>query len=141
MMNFKIPSNFKKVKEVSQKILQCLEEKQVDQSFLFDVKLACEEAMVNAIKYGNKSQNNKVVSVTCDIKKDAVVISVEDQGEGFNYKDLSDPTQDGDLLKARGRGLFLIHNIMDKVEFNVQGNKVTMTKFFPKKAKGGARCR
>jgi len=129
-MNFKIPSNFKKVKEVSRKILQGLEKKQVNHSFLFDIKLACEEAMINAIKHGNKSDPDKTVTITCDIKKDAVVIAVEDQGRGFNYKNLSDPTEDENLLKAGGRGLFLIQNIMDKVEFNPQGNKITMTKFF-----------
>jgi len=131
-MEFKLSSDFKKVKEISQKILQCLNKRQADESFLFDVKLACEEAMINAIKYGNKSRADKTVSINCDISKEAVIIAVEDEGEGFNCKDLPDPTREENLLKTRGRGLFIIHNVMDKVEFNSKGNKIIMTKFFPK---------
>ena len=130
-MKFKISSDLKKIKEVSGKILQGLSERKLSQAFLFDVKLACEEALINAIKYGNKSQAEKIVSINCDITKEAVVISVEDEGNGFNFRDLPDPTEAENLLKAGSRGLFLIRNIMDKVEFNTKGNRITMTKFFP----------
>lgn len=131
-MKFRIPNDFKKVKEVSGRILGCLNKKQANESFLFDVRLACEEAMINAIKYGNKSKGDKAVTITCDITKQAVVITVEDEGRGFDYRNLLDPTQDENLLKTGGRGLFLIHHIMDKVEFNSKGNSITMTKVFPK---------
>ena len=129
-MKFKIPSDFERVKEVSNKILQCLNKKQLNESFISDLKLACEEAMINAIKHGNKAEINKTVSVNCDITEDAVVVAVEDEGQGFDYRNLSDPTKDKNLLKIKGRGLFLIRKIMDKVEFNSKGNKITMTKFF-----------
>ena len=131
-MEFKISNDFKKVKEISQNILQCLNKRQVDESFLFDVKLACEEAMINAIKYGNESKTNKTVRINCDITKEAVVIAVEDEGQGFNYRNLFEPTTEENLLKTKGRGLFIIRNILDKVEFNSKGNKIIMTKFFPK---------
>ena len=131
-MKFKISGDFKKVKEISQKILQCLNEKQLNDAFLFDVKLAAEEAMINAIKYGNESEVNKTVSINCDITKEAVVIAVEDGGRGFDYRNLPDPTREENLLKTKGRGLFIIRNIMDKVEFNSKGNKIIMTKSFPK---------
>ena len=129
-MRYKISNNFKEIKQVSGKILQYLNKRQLDGSFLFDVKLACEEAMINAIKYGNKSKSDKAVSITSDIREDAIVITVEDEGQGFDFRDLPDPTKDENILKAGGRGLFLIHNAMDKVEFNAKGNKITMTKFF-----------
>lgn len=128
-MKFKITNDFKEVKQISSKILKCLNKKQLDQTFLFDLKLACEEAIINAIKYGNKSNSNKTVKIDCDITREAVVISVEDEGEGFNYRDLPDPTTDENISKCGGRGLFLIQNIMDKVDFNAKGNKITMTKF------------
>ena len=129
-MKYKISNNFKEIKEVSGKILQGLNKRQVDESFLFDVKLACEEAMINAIKFGNKSKSDKAVSIDWDVTDEAVVISVEDEGQGFNYRDLPDPTKPKNLIKNGGRGLFLIHKTMDKVEFNSKGNKITMTKIF-----------
>lgn len=134
-MEFTIPSNFKNIRQVSEKILQRISAKQHGASFLFDIKLACEEAMINAIKYGNKHNANKVVRITCEITKEAVVITVEDEGNGFDYKHLCDPTTDENLLKTGGRGLFLIRNVMDKFKFNAQGNKITMTKYFPKTKK------
>lgn len=131
-MKFSIPSDLSKIKQISTKILRCLNERKVSESFLFDIKLACEEAVINAIKYGNKSSPNKSVSVDCQIGQQSVVIAVSDEGPGFNHVDLPDPTTDENLLKTGGRGLFLIRKIMDKVEFNSQGNRITMTKFFPK---------
>ena len=130
--NYRISNNLHKVKEVSRKILNLLDERRLGESFIFDVKLASEEAMINAIKYGNRSSADKSVRIDCDITKEAIVISVEDEGQGFDYRNLPDPTKDENLTKGEGRGLFLIHNVMDKVEFNSQGNRITMTKFFPK---------
>lgn len=135
-MKFNIPSDLKKIKEVSQQVLQCLNKGQVGESFLFDVKLACEEAMINAIKYGNKSKLEKTVNIECDLTKGAVIITVEDEGYGFDYRNLPNPTQEENILKGGGRGLFLIREKMDKVEFNKKGNKITMTKFFSKPKEG-----
>lgn len=129
-MKFAIASDFKKVKEVSQKILQFLNGRQLSDSFLFDVRLACEEAVINAIKHGNQSSARKTVSISCDVTEEAVVIAVEDQGQGFDYRNLPDPTKEENIFKGCGRGLFLIHNAVDKVEFNSPGNKITMTKSF-----------
>ena len=139
-MKFTLTNDFKKIKDISRRILECLNEKQVDDAFLFDVKLACEEAMINAIKYGNKGRTDKIVSISCDIKESAVVIAVCDEGQGFDYRNLPDPTKPENLLKSGDRGLFLIRNIMDKVEFNSKGNKITMTKLFPK-GKEAEKCR
>ncbi|MBN2097401.1 MAG: ATP-binding protein [Candidatus Omnitrophica bacterium] len=129
-MEFRINSDLKRIKEASLKILAGLEKKQLDQGFLFDLKLACEEAMINAVKYGNKSNKDKTVSISCDIRDDAVVVSVEDEGNGFDYRALPDPTSGENITKTRGRGIFLIRQLMDKVEFNSPGNRITMTKFF-----------
>lgn len=129
-MKFAIASDIKKVKEASEKILRCLNGRDLSDSFLFDVRLASEEAVINAIKHGNKGEAGKAVKIDCNVKEEAVVITVEDEGEGFDYKNLPDPTREENILKGYGRGLFLIHNAVDKVEFNSPGNKITMTKFF-----------
>ena len=135
-MQFKINNDIKKIKQISNKILECLSSKQLSEDFKFDVRLACEEAIINAIKYGNKSNPNKSVNIDCHISQEAVAISIKDEGEGFDYKNLPDPTEDQNLFKNGGRGLFLIHKIMDKVEFNSKGNRITMTKFLPKTERG-----
>lgn len=132
-IKFRIPSDIKKVKQASQKIQACLDSRNLVQASIFDVQLAVEEAIVNAIRHGNKSQLKKTVHIDCEINDEAIVIAVEDEGQGFDVSNLPDPTAGENLLKPGGRGLLIIRNKMDKVEFNSKGNKIIMTKFF----KGG----
>jgi serine/threonine-protein kinase RsbW len=129
-MRFIISSDFKAVKDVSRQICQDLSKRHLSDEFIFDIKLACEEAMINAIKHGNEHRRNKTVNISYDITDKAVVITVQDQGKGFDYRNLPNPTEPENLIKLVGRGIFLIRNVMDKVKFNVQGNKIIMTKFF-----------
>ena len=53
---------------------------------------------------------------------------MEDEGEGFNIQDIPDPCDPANLFKSSGRGVLLIYNIMDEVEYNAQGNRVKMVK-------------
>ena len=53
---------------------------------------------------------------------------MEDEGEGFNVQDIPDPCDPANLFKSSGRGVLLIYNIMDEVEYNAQGNRVKMVK-------------
>jgi len=53
---------------------------------------------------------------------------VEDEGEGFDVREIPDPCDPANLFKTSGRGVLLIHNIMDEVEYNAQGNRVKMVK-------------
>jgi len=100
-----------------------------DKDTLFNIKLALHEAIINAVKHGNKMNPNLPVQV--DIKKDEgqVVIQVKDQGDGFDYKNLPDPITPENLEKLNGRGLFLIQNAMDRVEYADGGRIIKMVKF------------
>lgn len=129
-MEIIVPTNIREIKKVSNAILNALDGSQATDSFIFDVRLACEEALINAIKHGNKNQKDKKIVVNFDITDKSVVISVEDEGQGYNYQQLPDPRHVSNLLRTGGRGLFLIRKMMDKIEFNEKGTKITMTKYF-----------
>jgi serine/threonine-protein kinase RsbW len=96
---------------------------------IFAIKLALEEALVNAVKHGNKMDPNKVVHVQYLISDQRADITVEDQGQGFNPAELPDPTCDENLELSSGRGILLMRAYMSSVVFNPTGNKVTLTKF------------
>jgi len=100
-----------------------------DQNIVFNIKLALHEAIINAVKHGNKMKQN--LSVKVDITKEdgQLTIQVTDQGKGFDFKDIPDPITPENLEKLNGRGIFLIQNAMDKVEFSDQGRSIKMTKF------------
>ena len=96
---------------------------------IFNVHLAFEEAMTNAIMHGNCSDPQKNIYLTCDVRENEVVISVRDEGCGFNPDTVPDPRHPDNILTPSGRGILLIRHIMSKVEFLPEGNGLTMTKY------------
>ena len=94
----------------------------------FRVQLAYEEAIVNAIRHGNRNDPDKNVTVefTCDYE--TVRIQIEDEGAGFDLKKVPDPRSEELLEVPGGRGVLLISEIMSEVKYNSKGNQITMTK-------------
>jgi len=97
----------------------------LDKSNLF---IALDEAFVNAVKHGNKNDPTKLVRVGAELSPTEASFTVEDEGEGFDVKTIPDPCDPANLFKSSGRGVLLIYNIMDEVEYNAQGNRVKMVK-------------
>lgn len=85
------------------------------------------EAVNNAIVHGNKNDEEKLVKISIESKEKIVTVKVEDQGKGFSPTNIPDPTQPQNLENLRGRGVFLMSHLADKIEFNSKGNVVTMT--------------
>jgi len=90
--------------------------------------VALDEAFVNAVKHGNKSDPTKLVRITAELTPKEASFTVEDEGEGFDIREIPDPCDPANLFRASGRGVLLIYNIMDEVEYNAQGNRVKMVK-------------
>jgi anti-sigma regulatory factor (Ser/Thr protein kinase) len=115
------------------------------------ISLALEEALANALYHGNleidsndvETQQmcrhdvaqwrrlqqpycNRQIQVLATIARRAAVFVVRDQGRGFDPNRLRDPTDDANLDRSSGRGVFLMRNLMDRVVFNEIGNEVTM---------------
>lgn len=98
--------------------------------------VALDEALANAIKHGNKNDASKTVRVRADISTREARFTISDEGEGFNMATVPDPRDPANLLKPSGRGVMLIHHIMDDVSYNERGNQVTMVKRPEKKSDG-----
>jgi serine/threonine-protein kinase RsbW len=96
-----------------------------DRSNLF---VALDEAFVNAIKHGNRHDMTKHIRITADLSPQEARFVVEDEGEGFNIQEIPDPCDPENLFKSSGRGVMLIYNIMDEVEYNARGNRLVMVK-------------
>ena len=96
-----------------------------DTSNLF---IALDEAFVNAVKHGNKQDHTKLVRITADLSAKEARFTIEDEGEGFDVNGIPDPRDPENLFKTSGRGVLLIYNIMDEVEYNERGNRLTMVK-------------
>src|ERR1044072_2622437 len=90
--------------------------------------IALDEAFVNAVKHGNKNDPSKLLKITAELSPKEASFTVEDEGEGFDIREIPNPCDPENLFRASGRGVLLIYNIMDEVEYNAQGNRVKMIK-------------
>jgi serine/threonine-protein kinase RsbW len=115
--------------EAQEKLLEELAAYGYGPAAVFAIKLAVEEAVTNAIKHGNGMDPRKVVHFSYDVGLERTVITVADEGDGFDYDDLADPTADENLEKPTGRGIMLMRAYMDEVVFNAKGNQVRMVKY------------
>ena len=95
---------------------------------MFGLRLALEEAVVNAIKHGNRLDRSKQVHVVCKSTAQGVWIQVADQGQGFNPGAVPDCTDPAHIDAPNGRGIMLMRNYMSRVEYNAAGNVVVMEK-------------
>jgi serine/threonine-protein kinase RsbW len=123
-----IPGSLLNIKSAVEEVIALLKTLKADESDIFDIRLSLEESLINAIKYGNKLNEDLTVLVEVSCNGNKFTLSVEDKGNGFDYKGLPDPTNEENLLKTKGRGVFLMKHLMDKIEFNQKGNRITMTK-------------
>ena len=94
-------------------------------AFRFRVVLA--EALANAIICGNESDASRWVAVRAECRPEELTIEVTDEGSGFDPASVPDPLGPEDLERANGRGLFLIRNLTDRLEFSPRGNALCMT--------------
>jgi serine/threonine-protein kinase RsbW len=97
----------------------------VEQSNLF---VALDEAFVNAVKHGNRNDPAKLLRVTAELSAHEAIFTVEDEGEGFDVRAIPDPRDPANLFKSNGRGVLLIYNIMDEVEYSERGTRLKMVK-------------
>jgi serine/threonine-protein kinase RsbW len=100
----------------------------------FDVKEECygnmlvavTEAVNNAIQHGNKYDPSKMVNVSYEIDNDRIAFTISDEGTGFDYYNLPDPTAPENLEKPTGRGVFLMKHLADQIIFSDQGKVVEL---------------
>jgi serine/threonine-protein kinase RsbW len=131
-----IASEINAGRAVLEELLRQLQSQGWPQRDLFGVHLAMEEALVNAIRHGNRSDPRKRVHIVCELFGDRVRIEVSDEGEGFDPRAVPDPTDPARLQIPSGRGLTLIRSFMSKVEFRDSGRWLILEKC----REGAAHC-
>ncbi len=94
-----------------------------------EIELALREALANAILHGNDADPRKRVELDCYQQKDrSLLLVVRDQGRGFSQGNLRNPLRPENILRAGGRGIFLIRHFMDDVRFTHGGSEIRMRK-------------
>ena len=123
-----VASDLAEVRRVQDMVEAALQANRFGETDQFAVKLAVEEALVNAIKHGNQLDPDKRERVRYAVDGETFQIHITDEGPGFNPEDLPDPTADDFLERPCGRGVLLIRSFMTTVDFLGCGNEVVMSK-------------
>lgn len=123
-----IPNDTAEARDVQERIVSVMEQNAWPMRDCFGVRLALEEALVNAIKHGNRMDPDKQVYIACELTEEEVTVVIEDQGDGFKLAEVPDPTEDDNLEKPGGRGIMLIRSFMTGFHYNDKGNRLTMSK-------------
>lgn len=119
-------SNSDSIAEVEKLIDEVCEINKVNQDYYGNILIAITEAVNNAIVHGNKKDPLKKFSVVCASDEEKLTFTVKDQGQGFDFDNLPDPTDPANIEKPNGRGVFLMRNLADEVNFEDNGRVVEL---------------
>ena len=128
-VKIQVPSLVENIRVVESFIDNSKETFHIEDDIYGNIMVAVTEAVNNAIRHGNKFDKDKNVYLSLYVNKDRVKFEVEDEGEGFDFDNLIDPTAPENLENPGGRGIFLIRHLADEVEFNKEGRNVQLTFF------------
>jgi len=127
-LRFIIPSDFAESRQVQSRILEELQRYDYAPDAIFAIKLALEEAIINAIKHGNKFDPAKVVRIEAHVSPQQTEIIIEDEGAGFERSTVPDPTADENLHSLHGRGLLLMESYMNEVNYSRGGRRIRLVR-------------
>lgn len=121
-----LESDTKNIHQVEDFFMELNDEFHITEEKLHALLVAVTEAVNNGMIHGNKNDRSKRVTLTCSLYRKMLTVTITDEGGGFSPDALPNPLQDENLLRAGGRGVFLMRTLMESVSFNREGNEVTM---------------
>jgi serine/threonine-protein kinase RsbW len=129
--NLEISSDSKYLSKVDKLSAKVARYAKLDNSSSDDLGIVATELVNNAIYHGNKNDPNKKVRIVFSVNSDRIEIRIKDQGDGFNPDGLKDPLAPENLLSESGRGIFLIRNLMDSLDFRFtdEGTETIVIKY------------
>lgn len=118
------PSQLENISIVENLIDRISEIHNLDSVVYGNILVSLVEGVSNAIIHGNKCDINKNVHIEYSIADDAIIFTVADEGEGFDFSSIPDPTADENIDKPHGRGVFLMTRLADEINFNKCGSEI-----------------
>jgi serine/threonine-protein kinase RsbW len=126
-ISIQVPSITENIRMIESFIDNAKERYQLDDDIYGNIMIAVTEAVNNAIKHGNANNKSKNVFLSLSLHKNLIQFIIKDEGSGFNYENLPDPTAPENLEKPGGRGIFLMKHLSDEVNFKENGRVVELS--------------
>lgn len=125
-MTIEIPSLDDNIRIVESFIDNTKDKYNLDDDIYGNIMIAVTESVNNAIRHGNKGDKTKNVQLTLDLSDSMIKFVIKDEGPGFDYQNLPDPTAPENVSKVNGRGIFLMKHLCDEVNFIDDGKCVEL---------------
>ena len=126
-IKLEIPSLAENIRMIESFIDNAKEKFNLEDDIYGNIMIAVTESVNNAIKHGNQSNKDKNVSLQLICDDNHIKFIVDDEGKGFDYNNLPDPTAPENIEKPGGRGIFLMKHLADEVDFTNNGARVELT--------------
>ncbi len=126
-INIDIPSLPENIRIVESFIDNAKDKFELNDDIYGNIMIAVTESVNNAILHGNLKDKSKNVSLSLVVGDGSLKFTIKDQGNGFDFADLPDPTAPENLDKPSGRGIFLMKHLCDEVAFQEEGKSVELT--------------
>lgn len=128
-ISIQIPSITDNIRMIESFIDNAKERFQLDEDLYGNIMIAVTEAVNNAIKHGNSGNSTKNVHLTLSLNDNLLKFVIKDEGSGFEYDNLPDPTAPENIEKPGGRGIFLMKHLSDEVHFT-EGGRIVELSFY-----------
>jgi serine/threonine-protein kinase RsbW len=126
LYTLQLPSKYESITPLEALIEKVADKYQVAEDTFANMMTCLNEAVTNAIVHGNKLDPDKTVFVNVEVDGKRVVWTIADEGSGFDYNNLADPTAPDHLEELTGRGVFILKHLADQCIFNAAGNEVEL---------------
>jgi serine/threonine-protein kinase RsbW len=126
LYTLQLPSKHESVTLLENLIEEIADKYKVSEDTFANMMTCLNEAVINAIMHGNKLDPNKTVIVNAEVEAKRIIWTITDEGPGFDYNALPDPTAPDKLEELTGRGVFIIKHLADQCVFNALGNEVEL---------------
>ncbi len=125
-IRIEIPSLSENIRMIESFIDNAKEKYELEDDIYGNIMIAVTEAVNNAIKHGNNGDKEKNVILSLFLEDNSIRFQIKDEGEGFDFNNLPDPTAPENLEKVGGRGIFLMKHLSDEVAFEENGSCVEL---------------
>jgi serine/threonine-protein kinase RsbW len=126
MYTLQLPSKQESITLLENLIEEIADKHNISEDTFANMMTSLSEAAINAIVHGNKLDPDKKVIINAEIEGRRIIWTVTDQGEGFDYNNLPDPTAPENLENLTGRGVFIMKHLADQCIFNAKGNEIEL---------------
>jgi serine phosphatase RsbU (regulator of sigma subunit)/anti-sigma regulatory factor (Ser/Thr protein kinase) len=121
--------NYRDIDTVCSVMLRAMDNKGFPDADIKHTKICIFEMLMNAIEHGNQRDQKKRVVLLYKITQEKAMISIIDEGNGFDHSKLPNPLDAANILKDHGRGVYIVRQYMDEVSFNPKGNRIMAIKY------------